>query len=160
VKPVEGIRRNGSTGLEDRPEDEPRQRPLVMMVEDDPDDRQIYGTILCYNGFDVVLVPNGSGALRSLDLYHPDLIVLDLGLPDASGIEVCRELSREVPGVPVIALSGFSRNMMGERAQDAGFISYIEKPTNPLHVLHQIEEILGRPPSPGDGAPPRLIPLY
>jgi DNA-binding response OmpR family regulator len=130
-----------------------------MMVEDDPDDRQIYGTILCYNGFDVILVPDGSIALQCADVHHPDLIVLDLGLPDSSGIEICRALRHLGASVPVIALSGFSQNMMGARARQAGCDCYIEKPTNPLNVLHKIEEILGRPPAPGDGPPPQVISL-
>jgi DNA-binding response OmpR family regulator len=130
-----------------------------MMVEDDPDDRQIYGTILCYNGFDVILVPDGSVALESADEHHPDVIVLDLGLPGSNGIEICRELRHRGESTPVIALSGFSQQMMGARARRAGCNCYIEKPTNPLNVLHKIEEIIGRPPFPGDGTPPRVISL-
>ena len=132
-----------------------------MMVEDDPDDRGIYGTILCYNGFDVLLVPDGAAALRCAELYRPDLILLDLGLPDADGLDICRALRKRslAPPAPIIALSGFSQSRMERRAREAGCVCYVEKPTNPVHVLHRIEEILGRPPAPGDGTQPRIIPF-
>lgn len=130
-----------------------------MMVEDDPDDRRIYGTILCYNGFDVVLASDTQRAIAQLEKFPPDLVLLDLGLPDGNGLEVCRALAATSRRVPVLALSGFSENTMGERARDAGCAEYIEKPTNPLHVLHRIESILGRPPAAGEGPEPRLIDL-
>jgi DNA-binding response OmpR family regulator len=137
----------------------PRHRPLVMMVEDDPDDRRIYGAILCYNGFDVVLAPDGLSAVRAARARRPDLIVLDLGLPDGNGLDICRTLSvREEGGsVPVIALSGFRERDMGQPARSAGCDLYIEKPTSPLRILREIEARLGRPPVPGVGNPPRLI---
>lgn len=137
----------------------PRQRPLVMMVEDDPDDRRIYGAILCYNGFDVLLAPDGLSAVFASRTHQPDLIVLDLGLPDGNGLEICRTLSARADGrsVPVIALSGFRERDMGQPARSAGCSLYIEKPTSPLRILQEIEARLGRPPIAGVGNPPRLI---
>jgi DNA-binding response OmpR family regulator len=119
------------------------------MVDDHPDDLQIYGTMLCYNGFNIVLVPDCSNAKRVLSLIRPDLILLDLSLPDGDGLSLCREVTATL-NIPVIVLSGMSRKVMEAGAVASGCLRYIEKPTSPVLVLHQIEEIMGRPPLPGD----------
>lgn len=156
LRPVRARRERILSKRRDEPEG--RHRPIVMMVEDDPDDRQIYGTVLCYNGFDVLLAPDGLSALRNLALHHPDLVLLDLGLPDTDGLDLCRELIKREAGMPVIALSGFSEGVMGPKAREAGCTLYIEKPVSPVQVLHEIERFLGRPPPAGVGSPPGLIP--
>jgi CheY-like chemotaxis protein len=131
-----------------------------MMVEDDPDHREIYGTILWYNGFNVFLVPDAASAIRSISFLRPDLILLDLALPDARGLEICESLKR-VPGgkeVPIIALSAFSAFEMQGQAYAAGCRHYLEKAsTSPLDVLHTVESILGRPPAAGAGATPWML---
>jgi DNA-binding response OmpR family regulator len=119
------------------------------MVDDDSDDRRIYGTVLCYNGFNIVLVPDCSNAKRVLSLIRPDLILLDLSLPDGDGLSLCSDVTVTL-NIPVIVLSGMSRKVMEAGAMASGCLRYIEKPTSPVLVLHEIEEILGRPPLPGD----------
>ncbi|MEX1184559.1 MAG: response regulator [Gemmatimonadota bacterium] len=57
-------------------------RPCVIVVDDDAHDREIYGRILYYNGFDVVFAPSGAAALDLADRHPADLVLLDLGLPD------------------------------------------------------------------------------
>jgi CheY-like chemotaxis protein len=133
---------------------------MVMMVEDDPDHREIYGTILWYNGFNVFLVPDGASALRAITFIRPDLILLDLALPDTMGLEVCEALRRTPGGkeIPVVALSAFSALEMQGQAYAAGCRHYLEKgTTSPLEVMHKIEGILGRPPAPGAGATPWML---
>jgi DNA-binding response OmpR family regulator len=154
--------RSRSVAVKNQEEQRPgnaRYRPIVMMVEDDAEDRRIYGTMLCYNGFDVLLMPDAATALRNLKVYWPDMVVLDLGLPDTSGLELCKQIRRCYGGVqvPVLVLSGFAESEMGSAARAAGCTSYIEKPTNPVHVLHAIEEILGRAPLPGEGPAPQVL---
>lgn len=141
-----------------QPARQPRPRPLVLLVDDDIDERRIYGEILCYNGFDVLLVPDGRSALRSVATQHPSLILLDLGLPDMSGLDVCARLRRmgAHARLPVIALSGFAEKDMGPRARAAGCVHYMEKPASPVAVLHRVEELVGRAPLAGEGAPPQL----
>jgi two-component system, cell cycle response regulator DivK len=137
-----------------------RYRPLVMMVDDDDHDRAMYGGMLCYNGFDVVLAFDAASALRLAALHSPDIVLLDLGLPDRNGIEVCEELRRRhsAADTPIIALSAFAERDMGQRARAAGCTVYVEKPASPVHVLHVIEEFIGRAPLPGNGPAPRVLP--
>lgn len=136
-----------------------RDRPLVLVVEDDPDDREIYGRVLCYNGFDVIFASDVATAVRSARDQAPDLILLDLGLPTGSGLDICRELRQrsDCATIPIIALSGYPEAEMGEPARRAGCSSYIEKPASPVDVLHAVEDMIGKAPLAGVGRPPTVV---
>jgi two-component system, cell cycle response regulator DivK len=134
-------------------------RPTVLVVEDDAHDREIYGRILCYNGYDVVFAHTGQSGLGLAREYRPDLILLDMGLPDLPGLDVCARLREwhATASVPVVVLSAFAEAHMGDRAREAGCALYIEKPASPVSVLHAIERLIGKAPLPGVGRPPRMI---
>jgi DNA-binding response OmpR family regulator len=89
-------------------------------------------------------------------LSHSDrtLILLDLALPDADGLEVCGILRAEGDTVPVVALTARSRGEFGARADREGFTGYLEKSTHPVSVLHSVESLIGRAPPAGQGRPP------
>jgi two-component system, cell cycle response regulator DivK len=134
-------------------------RPRVLVVDDDPDDREIYGRMLCYNGFDVVFAADGATALDQAAQYPPDLVLLDLCLPDMSGLSVLEHL-RDQPqcvSTPVVALSGLRRDCVAAEARAAGCDSFIEKPASPVAVLHSVEDLVGKAPLPGVGALPQVI---
>jgi CheY-like chemotaxis protein len=133
-----------------------RERQLVLVIEDDPNDREIYGRILGYNGFDVVFADGAAAGLERARTRQPDLVLLDVGLPDASGLDVCESLRSDpdTSGIPIIVLSAFPESRIGERARALGCADYIEKPTSPLGVLHRIEQMIGKAPLPGVGTPP------
>lgn len=135
-----------------------RERPLVLLVDDDPHDREIYGSILCYNGFDVVCANDGRSGSRLARRVMPDLVLLDIGLPDLHGLDLCSALrtDTDTSRIPVIALSAYAETRMGEQARLAGCTRYIEKPASPVAVLHEIEQLIGKPPLPGEGRPPRM----
>ena len=132
----------------------------MLLVEDDPDYRELYAGVLVYNGFNVLLAYDGGSALRAVSVVRPDLVVLDLGLPDVDSLEICGQLSLlpNGPPVPLIALSAFAREDMEARALAAGCRLYMEKRgSTPVDVLHAIEEVIGRPPPPGEGTTSWLI---
>jgi putative two-component system response regulator len=135
---------------------EGRDRQLVLVVEDDPNDWEIYGKILWYNGFDVLCAADGVTALKLAREYLPDLILLDLGLPGMSGLELCRELKQgpTASDVPVIVLSAQPEAEYGEEARRGGCTRYLEKPQSPVDVLHAVEDVIGPPPPGADGQPP------
>jgi CheY-like chemotaxis protein len=135
------------------------RRPCVLVVDDEAHDREIYGRTLCYNGFDVVFAADGRSALNRAAQYTPDLVVLDVCLPDMSGLRVLGIL-RERPefnGTPVIVLSGLSEDGLGGRARAAGGDRYIEKPASPVMVLHAVEDLIGKAPLPGVGVLPQVV---
>jgi CheY-like chemotaxis protein len=135
-----------------------RERQIVLLVDDDPHDREIYGQILCYNGFDVVCAGNGASGMQLARRVMPDIVLLDIGLPDLHGLDLCSSLRTEenTSEIPVIALSGYAEARMGEQARLAGCTRYIEKPASPVTVLHEIENLVGKPPLPGNGSPPMM----
>lgn len=148
----------GGRHREQRPA-EGRRRPRILVVDDDDDDRQLYGMMLCYNGFDVVFAGSIRAGREMAREYAPDAILLDLGLPDGNGLELCASLNRN-PGTmrpPVLVLSGFRRDELGETATRYGCADYIEKPASPLDVMHRIETLVGKPPLAGDGEPPAVL---
>jgi CheY-like chemotaxis protein len=135
-----------------------RERQLVLLVDDDPHDREIYGSILCYNGFDVICAVDGTSGIRLARRIMPDIVLLDIGLPDLHGLDLCSSLRTDpdTAHLPVIALSAYAETRMGEQARLAGCTRYIEKPASPVAVLHEIERLVGKPPLPGEGQPPRM----
>jgi CheY-like chemotaxis protein len=137
----------------------PRERPLVLLVDDDPHDREIYGTVLLYNGFDVMFAADAASGLAAATAHLPDLILLDLGLPDLDGVELCATL-REQPGTaatPIVVLTGFRREERGWPAHLAGSTQFLEKPASPVDVLHTVEGLVGKAPLSGVGELPRII---
>jgi two-component system, cell cycle response regulator DivK len=136
----------------------PAGRPVILVVEDNPHDWEIYGKILWYNGFDCVYAVDGAAGLKLAEQHPPDLIVLDVSLPDIDGVELCRRL-RAAPGTaetPVIFLTASPASGYRKRAAAAGCAEYIEKPARPVDVLHAVEAIVGQAPQAGEGRPPRL----
>ena len=137
---------------------EGRGRQVVLVVEDDPHDWEIYGKLLWYNGFDVLCAANGVEGLKLAQEYQPDLILLDLGLPGMSGLELCRELKKGPPvsDVPVIVLSAQPEAEYGEEARRRGCARYLEKPQSPVDVLHAVEDEIGPAPPAAGGEPPTM----
>jgi two-component system, cell cycle response regulator DivK len=129
-----------------------RTRPLVLLVEDDPNDREIYGKILWYNGFDVIEGEDGAQGVELARTHVPDVVVVDLIMPHLNGIEVCHKLKADpaTARVPIIVLTGQERLKFGELARDAGCVQYLEKPIRPLKVLEAVESLVGRAPPAGE----------
>jgi two-component system KDP operon response regulator KdpE len=118
-----------------------RQRILVV-----DDDRQLLRALrinLTARGYDVVLAPDGAGALTAASRQPPDLVVLDLGLPDMDGVEVVEGL-RGWSTVPVIVLSARDQQQSKVRALDAGADDYVTKPFGMDELLARVRAALRR----------------
>jgi two-component system, cell cycle response regulator DivK len=120
---------------------------------------EIYGRILCYNGFDVLFAPTGDHAIELAQQYRPDVVLLDMRLPDVSGLQLLDHLRKHcaLGDAPVVVLSGLAEADMGEKARQAGCAAYLEKPASPVAVLHAVEALVGKAPQAGLGTPPRAI---
>lgn len=134
-----------------------RFRALILLVEDDPHDREIYGKVLWYNGFDVVYGSDGHEAVALARRHVPDLVLVDLLLPGLNGIEACRRIRGDpaTAHVPVVALTARPEEEFGLLARDAGCLRYLEKPVSPIEVLKEVESLIGQPPPAGDAPRPR-----
>src|SRR5262245_18049637 len=102
-------------------------RPKVLVVEDEEPVRRVLASTLPAHGFDVVAAATGEDALRDAAQYVPDVVLLDLGLPDIDGIEVTRRL-REWSTMPIVVLSARGSEGAKVDALDAGADDYVTKP--------------------------------
>jgi two-component system KDP operon response regulator KdpE len=125
----------------------------ILIVDDEPN---IIGTLLPLlrtRGYDVLSAMTGRAALDVVARDKPDLIVLDLGLPDMAGVDVCREI-RQTTGAPIVVLS--ARGAEGDKvhALDAGADDYVTKPFGAEELLARIRVALRRVETPSPAAGP------
>ena len=99
----------------------------VLVVDDDPSLVKALRIGLAARGDDVVTARTGSDAIVQVALAHPDLVILDLGLPDLDGVEVCRRI-RQFSDVPVVVLSAFGDERRKVEALESGADDFITKP--------------------------------
>jgi len=102
-------------------------RPVVLVIEDEPQIRRFLRTSLGAEGFDVEEAGGGKDGLAMAANCRPEVVILDLGLPDMDGVEVMRRL-REWSAVPVIVLSARAQEKDKVAALDAGADDYVVKP--------------------------------
>ena len=126
----------------------------ILVVDDEPSILATMSPLLRSRGYDVVTAMSGRAALESAERDKPDLIVLDLGLPDIEGAEVCRAI-REQSSTPIIILSARGAEGDKVRALDAGADDYVTKPFGAEELTARIRAALRRT----DGAPAMTEPL-
>jgi two-component system KDP operon response regulator KdpE len=115
----------------------------ILVVDDEPQIRRALGTNLKARGYDVKLAASGEEALEVAARAHPDLVVLDLGLPGIDGTEVIRGL-RGWTGVPIIVLSVREAERDKVSALDAGADDYVTKPFGMDELLARLRAALRR----------------
>ena len=120
--------------------------PLVLVVEDEPAQREVLGYNLEAEGFRVAKAENGEEALLLVDEESPDLIVLDWMLPSVSGIEVCRRLKTraDTRAVPIIMLSARSEEVDRVRGLETGADDYVVKPYSIVELMARVRAQLRR----------------
>lgn len=118
-------------------------RPVVLITDDDPSVVKLVRLQLQEEGFRVVAASTGEEALQRAMDERPDLIVLDLMLPDISGLEVLNRL-RERVSTPVILLTGKARDTDKIRGLEMGADDYLAKPFNPEELAARVRAVLRR----------------
>ena len=121
-----------------------RVRPLVMIVEDEPDVLLVLRISLEAAGFDTTLAADGVTALRRIQLERPDLVLLDLMLPVMDGWGVLAELSTNADSPPVIVCTAKRGPRDVARAQELGAAEYVTKPFDVEHLTVLIGRVLER----------------
>ena len=112
------------------------------MVDDNQASAQTLGWMLEMLGHDYKLALNGVSALKTAPEYVPDLILLDIGLPDINGYEVCRQMRAmtELRHVRIVAQTGWGEDKGGTHAQESGFDRHLVKPIE----IKTLEQVLQR----------------
>jgi two-component system OmpR family response regulator len=115
----------------------------ILIVDDDPEIRQLLVDYLLRNGFDAVPAANGREMAQMLERHAIDLVVLDLMLPDADGLTLCRDL-RASSNLPVLMLTARGEEADRILGIEMGADDYLVKPFSPRELLARIKGILRR----------------
>jgi DNA-binding response OmpR family regulator len=120
------------------------RRKQLLVIDDDPNILQVLKANLELYGFETALAATWSEAQRLLGAQLPDLIILDLTLPDGDGLAICRELKRDCPKVPIIMLTAKDRVSDKVVGLESGADDYIVKPFETLELIARIKVCLRR----------------
>lgn len=129
--------------------------PRVMIVEDDERLATLTSDYLTANGLTVTVVSNGNEAIRRIPAEQPDLVVLDLMLPGADGLTVCREVRRHFRN-PILMLTARTDDMDQILGLEMGADDYVAKPVKPRLLLARVRALLRRIEPDTDSPPSRL----
>ncbi len=132
------------------------QAPLVLVVEDYPDAREMYAEYLRFSGFRVAEARNGEEALEQAFTLLPDVVLMDLALPLMDGWEATRRLKsdRRTAHILVVALTGHALAGHAEGARRAGCDAFVTKPCLPDDLVDEIRRLLASKSAPAASAPP------
>lgn len=118
--------------------------PLVLIVDDEPDQVEMYQLALELSGFDVVTASTGTDAISRAREARPAVIVLDLRLPDMTGWDVCGALKTDAltEQIPIILLTAAVTSTLPQEARAAGCAEYLLKPCFPDHLARTVREVI------------------
>ena len=121
----------------------------ILVVDDDADDLKLISMILGPEGYEVVTASNGAEALKQVENESPDLVLLDVMMPEMDGFTACSKLKRssEHAGIPVILLTAVGQHISDSKYPLDGVIrtdadDYLEKPVKPETLLERVASAL------------------
>jgi two-component system cell cycle response regulator DivK len=122
----------------------------VMIVEDNELNMKLFNDLLRANGYETLLMRNGYEALDALKEERPDLIIMDIQLPEISGLEVTKRIKQDesIRHIPVIAVTAFAMKGDEERIRQGGCEGYLSKPISVTTFIETVRSYLGE----GDGS--------
>ena len=122
----------------------PRAQPLVLVVEDYQDAREMYAAYLQFSGFEVAEAGNGIEAIEKTQELLPDIVLMDLALPRMDGWEATRRLKNDprTRHIPIVALTGHALAGHAEGAREAGCDAFVTKPCLPDALVAEIKRLL------------------
>lgn len=127
---------------------------LVLVAEDDADSAAALAMMLNLAGYEVHVAKSGAEAVSMAGALHPDVVLLDIGLPGMNGYEAAKQIRahRHIPPPVLIAVTGHGKEDDVQRAKDSGFDRHLLKPTDPpdlMRLLANIRQARAEPS--GDG---------
>jgi len=117
----------------------------ILIVEDNDLNLKLFRDLLTAHGYDTIETKEGLEAIRLTKDEHPDLILMDIQLPEVSGLDVTRRLKAEesVRDIPIIAVTAFAMKDDEEKILSAGCEAYISKPISIVSFLNTVRRFLG-----------------
>ncbi len=129
----------------------------VLVVDDEANIRDLVATVLRYEGFDVQVAENGRKALSAVRSFDPNLVVLDIMLPDLDGFEIHRRLTTDGYSVPVLFLTARDATEDKVRGLTMGADDYVTKPFSLEELVARVRAILRRTRASHSDAPSKLV---
>jgi two-component system cell cycle response regulator DivK len=125
----------------------------ILVVEDNELNMKLLNDVLEAHGYEVLSTGEGAVAVAWAQQYRPDLILMDLQLPDMSGLEVTRQLKAgaETATIPIVAVTAFAMAGDEKKALEHGCDAYVAKPIDLRNFLDLIAGFVGTPGNPGGG---------
>ncbi len=129
-----------------------RVRPKILVVDDEPDALELIEFNLKSSGFDVLTAADGETALRLARTRAPDLILLDLMLPEVDGLEVCKILRRDpaTSNLPIVMLTAKAAEVDRVLGLELGADDYVTKPFSPRELVLRVKNLLRRRSAPDE----------
>ena len=116
-------------------------RPLILIADDNADAREMYGFYLAMVGYMVAVARDGREAVKKARELHPDLVVMDLDMPDVDGWSAIRQLQADADtaSIPIVVLTGHDlKAYLKPAALAAGAVSYLMKPCLPEQLAREV----------------------
>jgi DNA-binding response OmpR family regulator len=122
---------------------------LIMLVDDEPNLRELLRQMLELGGFDVVEAEDGLEALEKLEMVAPDVMILDVMMPNLDGVSLCKKLraGTAFAGLPIIMVSGKTQHKAVQEGLAAGANQYLCKPITVQELLQSVRSLLPAPAS-------------
>ncbi len=135
---------SGGRNDEAQPSGRPEGAPLILVVDDFQDNREMFAEFLSLSGYRVAEACNGREALEQAFSLLPDAILMDLSLPELDGWEATRRLKRDARTrhIPVIALTGHALADHSREAREAGCDAFLTKPCMPEALVAELTRLL------------------
>ena len=120
---------------------------IVLLVEDNDDNRAIYATLLEHVGYTVIKASNGEEAIEQLHRFPPHLVLLDISIPKLDGWAVAERIKANpvTAAIPLVALTAHAYPSDRELAREIGFTDYLAKPVEPREVANCVQRWIGAP---------------
>lgn len=120
----------------------------ALIIEDNPDNMVLITRLLQKAGYTTLEAATGGEGVAAALRERPDFILLDIQLPDIPGTEVLKRIRESEIGVsiPIIAVTSYAMSGDRERLLAEGCDGYLEKPIDPVQIIHQIKKIIGETP--------------
>jgi len=117
---------------------------LILIIEDQEDNRRIMRDLLTSAGYKVIEAVTGEAGVMSAEAHCPDLILMDIQLPDFDGYEATRRIKANpaLSAIPVIAVTSYALSGDDVKAYEAGCDAYVSKPFSPRKLLTKIREFI------------------
>lgn len=117
----------------------------ILLVDDEPEIIKLFSTLLERGGYSVVSTTSGEVALRTIERDPPDLVILDLSMPEPDGFEILKRIRGKQAGVRVLVVSGFLQGSLLLAAKYAGASAVLSKDQAPEQLLGTVDQLLGVP---------------